>query len=87
MKWYSIKKFTPLISTQYLIFTENHYTYIARIESIDTPDVWINDYDCDKCDTSAYQKIYGVTHFSIIEPVELLRDIACQQSEELKEIE
>jgi len=71
MKWYSIKKFSPQISTDYLIFTENNHRYVARLESKDTPDVWSHDYHCGECQNSAYQKIYGVTHFAIIEPVEI----------------
>ena len=71
MKWYSVKQFSPPISTYCLIFTENNYTYVARLESKDTPDVWIHDYHCEECENSAYENICGVTHFAIIEPVEI----------------
>jgi len=71
MQWYSIKKFIPPISTHCLVFTENNYTYVARLESKDTPNIWIHDYHCEECDNSAYEKIYGVTHFGFPEPVEI----------------
>ena len=71
MKWYSVKKFSPPISTYCLIFTENNYTYVARLESKNTPNIWIHDYHCEKCENSAYEKIFGITHFAIIEPVEI----------------
>jgi len=69
MKWYSVKKFIAPASTNCLIFTENNATYVARLESIDTPSIWIHDYHCEECENSQYEKIYGVTHFSLIEPV------------------
>lgn len=71
MKWYSVKKYSPPISTHCLIFTENNYSYVCRLESKDTPDVWIHDYHCDECDDSKYEEICGVTHFAIIEPIEI----------------
>jgi hypothetical protein len=70
MKWYSIKKFSPPISTYCLIFTENKYSYVARLESSDLT-TWIHDYHCEDCENSNWEKIYGVTHFCIIEPIEL----------------
>ncbi len=71
MKWYSVKKYTPHVSTDCLIFTENNHTYVARLESKDTPDIWIHDYHCDECENSSHEKIFGVTHFALIEPVEI----------------
>lgn len=71
MKWYSVKKFTPPISTDCLIFTENNYTFVGRLENKYTPDKWLHDYHCDECDNSKHEEIYGVTHFCIIEPVEI----------------
>jgi len=71
MKWYSIKKYRPPISTYCLIFTENNYTEVARLESKENPNIWIKDYDCGKCQESAYEKIYGVSHFCIPDPVEI----------------
>lgn len=71
MKWYDVKKFTPPISTYCLIFTENNYTYVARLESKDSPSEWIHDYRCEECENSGEGTIYGVTHFAIIEPVEI----------------
>lgn len=69
MKWFSLKKYSPPISTYCLIFTENNYSYVARLESKDDPDTWIHDYHCHECQNCSYEKIYGVTHFCIIEPV------------------
>jgi hypothetical protein len=71
MKWYSVKKYKPMTSTTCLIFTENNICYAARLESIDTPDVWIHDYYCEDCQESSYEKIYGVTHFCVPDPVEI----------------
>lgn len=69
MKWYSTKEFMPPISTYCLIFTENNYSYVARLESKDDCTAWIHDYHCEACEDSQYETIYGVTHFCVIEPV------------------
>jgi hypothetical protein len=71
MKWLSIKTFTPPISTYCLIFTENNYTYVARMEHKDRPDEWIHDYHCEGCENSAHETIYSVTHFCMIDAVEI----------------
>jgi len=68
MKWYRITEFNAPISTECLIRTENSAYYVARLESIETPDVWIHDYHCTKCESCHYEEIYGVTHFALIEP-------------------
>lgn len=69
MKWCSIKEFLAPTDTWCLIFTENNYTYVARLPDKDNPDCWVHDYDCEECQNSSHEKIYGVTHFCVIEPV------------------
>lgn len=71
MKWYSVKEYYPPISTECLIRTENSYFYVARLETFETPNVWIHDYDCEECKDSSYESIYGVTHFCLIEPAQI----------------
>ena len=69
MKWYSVKQFMPPISTYCIIFTENNDIYIARLENKEDPSEWIHEIDCEECESLSYTKIYGVTHFCVIEPV------------------
>lgn len=71
MKWYSVKKYFPPISTDCLIFTENNVFFVAFLENKDIPDIWIHDYYCEDCKQSKYEKIFGVTHFALIDPVEI----------------
>ncbi len=61
----------PPISTNCIIFTGNYYTCVARLESTAKPYVWIHDFYCDECQNSSYEKIHGVTHFCIVEAVEV----------------
>lgn len=62
MKWYSVKEYSPIIETEYLVFTENRYIYIARYENVPSPGVWIGRNEED---------IHRVTHFCVIEPVSI----------------
>lgn len=71
MKWYKIKEYNPPISTECLIRTSNTMYYVARLEDVENPEKWINDYYCDKCESSYYEYIYNVTHFSLIEPTSI----------------
>lgn len=71
MKWYKITEFNPPISTQCLISTINTMYYVARLESTDTPDVWLSHYFCNDCGVSDYYKINNVTHFALIEPTQI----------------
>jgi hypothetical protein len=68
MKWHSIKKYIPPMDTMCLIFTENNYQYVGRLVDEGNPDVWIVDSECDH-HGSMHEKIYGVTHFLIADPV------------------
>lgn len=69
MKWYSIEEYMPPSSMECLIFTENNCVYVARLESKNTPRVWIHDYDCNSCESSSHEEIFGVTHFALIETI------------------
>lgn len=64
MKWYSVKKYKPAIAhCMYLVRLSCGEIYIATLEGTEEH-TWISD---DK----KYFDSYPVTHFSIIDPVEI----------------
>lgn len=69
MKWYSVKTHIPPMDTVCLIFTENNYFYLGMLIDSSCYKTWVVDADCESCG-SITEKIYGVTHFCIPDPIE-----------------
>jgi len=83
MKWFSIKKFKPPTSTEMLVRMERlsgHYSFeryvIASLEMYHEDNTKMNDwilaYDLH---TDLDLGLYSVTHFALIDPVELNHEI------------
>ncbi len=59
MRWYSVKKYRPLVDGKYIVATSCH-------------NVWVGVYDGELFYDDEYHKeIFSVTHFAVIEPVEI----------------
>lgn len=70
MKWYSVKKYKPPMQVICLIFTLNNYFYLGRLLDDEDFSVWCVDSECNECG-SQVMTVPNVTHFAIIEPVEI----------------
>lgn len=64
MKWYNVKKYKPSIkNSMYVVRLSNGKIYIATLQGHETLG-WISDDD-------KYFDDYPVTHFCILDPVEI----------------
>lgn len=70
MRWYSVKKHKPPIETLCFVYTNNNYVYAARLIDGFSLDIWAPNTTCEDCICSI-EKISGVTHFCIPDPVEI----------------
>lgn len=70
MKWYSVRKYVPPMQTICLIFTECNYYYVGRLLDNEDPSIWVIDHECEE-HGSYNEKIAGVTHFCIPDPIEI----------------
>lgn len=79
MKWYSVKKYRPPAQGFCLIRTQNGVFFTAewRGGSSDCEGItqynsgWCMDTLCEEFDAPPYIEIFGVTHFAIIDPIEI----------------
>ncbi len=70
MRWYSIKKYIPPMEVICFIFTENNYIYAAKLIDSGSSDIWAIENTTEEGGTYT-EKIYGITHFCIPEPIEI----------------
>lgn len=64
MRWYSVKKFNPLIGGEYIV-TDGDFVYSATYSP---GNVWI---DSSKDDDEEESQLRRITHFCIPDPIEI----------------
>ncbi len=80
MKWYSIKTHRPPASGYCLIRTEHGSFYCAEWRGgsddrhCDASHGWMIDTLCEESECEQYKEIFGVTHFSIPDAVEIFKE-------------
>jgi hypothetical protein len=63
MRWFSIKKYTPLIGGEYFV-TDGDFVYVAEFS---TNEKWL---DTSNLDVGGRIELGNITHFCIPDPIE-----------------